>query len=42
MNIFSMFNTGKQGLFTSQYEMNIVEHNLTNSATDGYSRQKVT
>jgi len=36
-----MFNTGKQGLFASQYEMNIVEQNLTNAGTEGYSRQKV-
>ena len=42
MNIFSMFNTGKQGLFTSQYEMNVVEQNLANAGTEGYSRQKVT
>jgi len=41
MNIFSMFNTGKQGLFASQYEMNVVEQNLTNAGTEGYSRQKV-
>jgi flagellar hook-associated protein 1 FlgK len=41
MNIFSMFNTGKQGLFASQYEMNVVEQNLTNAGTPGYSRQKV-
>jgi len=42
MNIFSMFNTGKQGLLASQYETNIVEQNLTNAGTEGYSRQKVT
>jgi len=41
MNIFSMFNTGKQGLFASQYEMNIVDQNLANSGTDGYSREVV-
>ncbi len=41
MNIFSMFNTGKQGLFTSQYEMNVVEQNLANAGTKGYSRQVV-
>jgi flagellar hook-associated protein 1 FlgK len=41
MNIFSMFNTGKQGLFASQYEMNIVEQNLANAGTEGYSKQKV-
>jgi len=41
MNIFSMFNTGKQGLWTSQYEMNIVDQNLSNSGTDGYSREIV-
>lgn len=41
MNIFSMFNTGKQGLFTSQYEINIVDQNIANSGTEGYSRQKV-
>ena len=41
MNIFSMFNTGKQGLFASQYEMNVVDQNLANSGTDGYSREVV-
>ncbi|GAB6076203.1 flagellar hook-associated protein FlgK [Desulfurobacterium crinifex] len=41
MNIFSMFNTGKQGLFTSQYEMSIVDQNLANLGTDGYSREAV-
>ena len=41
MNIFSMFNTGKQGLFASQYEMNVVEQNIANAGTKGYSRQKV-
>ena len=41
MNIFSMFNTGKQGLFASQYEMNVVEQNLANAGTEGYSRQVV-
>ncbi len=39
MNILSMFNTGKQGLLASQYEINVVDNNIANSGTDGYSRE---
>ena len=41
MNIFSMFNTGKQGLWVSQYEINIVDQNIANVGTEGYSREVV-
>lgn len=41
MNIFTLFNTGKQSLNVSKYEMNTVNENLANSGTEGYSKQKV-
>lgn len=41
MNIFTLFNTGRQALNASKYEMNIVNENLANAGTKGYSKQKV-
>jgi len=41
MNIFSMFNTGKQGLWTAQYEMNVVDNNLTNAENKEYAKEVV-
>lgn len=38
--LFSIFNTAKSGLFSQQTAINVTSHNIANSNTDGYSRQR--
>lgn len=39
--IFASFNTAKSGMVTQQRAINSTSHNIANSATKGYSRQRV-
>ena len=41
-NIFSVLNTAKLGLQTSQTAIEIIGHNIANVQTEGFSRQEVT
>jgi len=40
--LFSIFNTAKSGLFSQQTAINVTSHNIANTNTDGYSRQRAT
>lgn len=39
---FFGFNTAVRGLFTAQKHLDIINHNINNINTPGYSRQKAT
>ena len=41
-SIFSTFNTARTGLTTHQSAINVTSHNIANSSTVGYSRQRAT
>jgi flagellar hook-associated protein 1 FlgK len=42
MSIGSIMDTARQGLYASQFGIELVGRNISNSATEGYSRQEVT
>ena len=38
---FGGFMTARQGMAAAQHGLNLTGHNLTNSATEGYTRQRI-
>src|SRR6056297_2303797 len=40
MSIFSILNTGVLGTYTSKLAMSVTAHNISNTNTPGYSRQR--
>lgn len=38
--LFGTLNTGKSGLFTQQYAIDVTSHNISNANTEGYTRQR--